>query len=422
MKLHVNLRNATCTDWSDNPINPFDTSSEFYWTWRVLIQNDNKTSNVSQGFSIGCDLSSGYSFNNDNHKYREINDPKFLIDLPKANDTDEIHCIVELHCWESDRNSEMVKIAFANENMEVVAINDLTDLATAAHLLKFDSSYGRYDKEVTVDEENSELIVDGTRIKFLQVKEASKLPWKDLGVDVVLECTGVYETKEKCAEHINAGAKKVVLSAPPKDDTPVYLIGVNENEYNGEDVISNGSCTTNCLAPMIKVLDDNFGVEKGFMTTTHSYTNDQRVQDLPHKDLRRARAAALNIIPTTTGAAKTVGKVIRHLEGQLDGISLRVPTPVVSIVDFICTLKKEATVEEINNSFFEMANGAMKGILAVSDEDCVSMDFKKDSNSAIVDSQLTMVNENLVKVVGWYDNEWGYSCRLVEMAEYISSK
>jgi len=314
------------------------------------------------------------------------------------------------------------KIAFANENMEVVAINDLTDLATAAHLLKFDSSYGRYDKEVTVDEENSELIVDGTRIKFLQVKEASKLPWKDLGVDVVLECTGVYETKEKCAEHINAGAKKVVLSAPPKDDTPVYLIGVNENEYNGEDVISNGSCTTNCLAPMIKVLDDNFGVEKGFMTTTHSYTNDQRVQDLPHKDLRRARAAALNIIPTTTGAAKTVGKVIRHLEGQLDGISLRVPTPVVSIVDFICTLKKEATVEEINNSFFEMANGAMKGILAVSDEDCVSMDFKKDSNSAIVDSQLTMVNENLVKVVGWYDNEWGYSCRLVEMAEYISSK
>ena len=314
------------------------------------------------------------------------------------------------------------KIAFANENMEVVAINDLTDLATAAHLLKFDSSYGRYDKEVTIDEENSELIVDGTRIKFLQEKEASKLPWKDLGVDVVLECTGVYETKEKCAEHLKAGAKKVVLSSPAKDDTPVYLLGVNENEYNGEDIISNGSCTTNCLAPMIKVLDDSFGVEKGFMTTTHSYTNDQRVQDLPHKDLRRARAAALNIIPTTTGAAKTVGKVIKSLEGKLDGISLRVPTPVVSIVDFICILKKEASAEEINEAFSEAAAHAMKGIMATSDEGCVSMDFKKDPHSAIVDLPLTMANGNLVKVVGWYDNEWGYSCRLVEMAEYVSSK
>lgn len=314
------------------------------------------------------------------------------------------------------------KIAFERDDMEVVAINDLTDLPTAAHLLKFDSSYGRYDKEVTIDEKNSELIVDGTRIKFLQEKEASKLPWKELGVDVVLECTGVYETKEKCEEHIKAGAKKVVLSAPPKDDTPVYLIGVNENEYQGENIISNGSCTTNCLAPMIKVLDDNFGVEKGFMTTTHSYTNDQRVQDLPHKDLRRARAAALNIIPTTTGAAKTVGKVITSLKGQLDGISLRVPTPVVSIVDFICTLKKEASVEEINNAFKEADEHSMKGILAVNDENCVSMDFKKDPNSSIVDLPLTMVNGNLVKVVGWYDNEWGYSCRLIEMAEFVCNK
>lgn len=314
------------------------------------------------------------------------------------------------------------KIAFENENMEVVAINDLTDLPTAAHLLKFDSTYGRYDKEVTIDEKNSELIVDGTRIKYLQNKDAASLPWKELGVDVVLECTGVYETKEKCAEHLKAGAKKVVLSAPPKDDTPVYLIGVNENEYKGEDIISNGSCTTNCLAPMIKVLDDSFGVEKGFMTTTHSYTNDQRVQDLPHKDLRRARAAALNIIPTTTGAAKTVGKVIKNLSGKLDGISLRVPTPVVSIVDFICTLKKEASTEEINDAFREASKHAMKGVLAVNDENCVSMDFKKDSNSAIVDLPLTMANGNLVKVVGWYDNEWAYSCRFVEMAEYISRK
>jgi glyceraldehyde 3-phosphate dehydrogenase len=314
------------------------------------------------------------------------------------------------------------KIAYDNDDMEVVAINDLTDLKTAAHLLKFDSSYGRYDKEVEIDEENSELIVDGTRIKFLREKEAGNLPWKDLGVDVVLECTGVYETKEKCAGHIKAGAKKVVISSPPKDDTPVYLRGVNENEYQGEEIISNSSCTTNCLAPMIKILDDNFGVEKGFMTTTHSYTNDQRIQDLPHKDLRRARAAALNIIPTTTGAAKTVGKVIKHLSGQLDGISFRVPTPVVSIVDFICTLKKSASVEEINNAFREEAGHLMKGILAISDEDCVSMDFKKDSHSAIVDLPLTMANGNLVKVVGWYDNEWGYSCRLVEMAEYITSK
>jgi glyceraldehyde 3-phosphate dehydrogenase len=248
------------------------------------------------------------------------------------------------------------------------------------------------------------------------------LPWKELGVDVVLECTGVYEDKEKNAKHIAAGAKKVVLSAPPKDDIPVYLIGVNEHEYQGENIISNGSCTTNCLAPMIKVLDDKFGVEKGFMTTTHSYTNDQRLQDLPHRDLRRARAAALNIIPTTTGAAKTVGKVIKHLNGQLDGISLRVPTPVVSVVDFICTLKQAAKVEEINEAFKNAAENGMRGILAVSEEELVSMDFKGNSSSSIVDLPLTMANGNMAKVVGWYDNEWGYSCRLVEMAKYITSK
>jgi len=315
-----------------------------------------------------------------------------------------------------------LKIAFANENMEVVAINDLGDLKTAAHLLKYDSSYGRYDKDVAIDDKNSELIIDGTRIKFLSEPDPEKLPWKKLGVDVVLECTGVFEDKEKAGKHIKAGAKKVVLSAPAKDDTPVFLLGVNENEYDGEEIISNGSCTTNCLAPMIKVLDDKFGVEKGFMTTTHSYTNDQRVLDLPHKDLRRARAAALNIIPTTTGAAKTVGKVIKHLEGKLDGISLRVPTPVVSIVDFICTLKKEATTEEINAAFKEFSQNEMKGVLAVSDESLVSMDFKGDMHSAIVDLPLTMVNGNLAKVVGWYDNEWGYSNRLVELAEYINGK
>jgi glyceraldehyde 3-phosphate dehydrogenase len=313
------------------------------------------------------------------------------------------------------------KIAFEKDDIEIVAINDLTDLKTAAHLLKYDSSYGKYDKEVNIDEENKELIVEGTRIKFLSEPDPEKLPWKELGVDVVLECTGVFEDKVAAGKHITAGAKKVVLSAPAKDDTPVYLLGVNENEYQGEAIISNGSCTTNCLAPMIKVLDDNFGVEKGFMTTTHSYTNDQRLQDLPHKDLRRARAAALNIIPTTTGAAKTVGKVLKQLQGQLDGISFRVPTPVVSITDFVCVLKKEASKEAIIEAFIEASKNNLKNILAVTNEPLVSMDFKGNPYSAIVDLPLTMANGNLVKVVGWYDNEWGYSCRLVEMAEFISN-
>jgi glyceraldehyde 3-phosphate dehydrogenase len=276
---------------------------------------------------------------------------------------------------------------------------------------------------VTVDEANSELVVDGTRVKYFMEPDPTKLPWKEMEVDVVLECTGVFNKKEDAQKHIDAGAKKVILSAPPNgDDAPVYLLGVNEQEYDGSiDVISNGSCTTNCLAPMIKVLDENFGVEKGFMTTTHSYTNDQRLQDLPHKDLRRARAAALNIIPTTTGAAKTVGKAIHHLKGQLDGISLRVPTPVVSIVDFICVLKKETTAQEINKAYREAAEGELKNILDATDEELVSMDLKMNPHSAIVDLPLTMANGNLVKVVGWYDNEWGYSNRLVEMAEFISN-
>ena len=314
------------------------------------------------------------------------------------------------------------KIAFAKDDLEVVAINDLTDIKTAAHLLKYDSSFGRYDKEVMVDEKNSELIVDGTRIKYFMEKDPANLPWKELGVDVVLECSGVFNSKEKAQKHIDAGAKKVILSAPAKDDTPVYLLGVNAHEYSGESIISNGSCTTNCLAPMIKVLDDNFGVEKGFMTTTHSYTNDQRLQDLPHDDLRRARAAALNIIPTTTGAAKTVAKAIKHLDGQLDGISLRVPTPVVSIVDFICILKKETTAEEINEAFRQAAREGLKNILDATDEELVSMDFKMNPMSTIIDLSLTMINGTLAKVVGWYDNEWGYSNRLVEMAKFVDAR
>ena len=312
------------------------------------------------------------------------------------------------------------KIAFEKENIEIVAVNDLTDIQTAVHLLKYDSVYGRYGREVYADDEKSEIVVEGTRIKYLSEKDPARLPWEDLQVDVVLECTGVFETAAEAGAHIQSGAKKVVLSAPAKDETPVYLLGVNEKEYQGEAIISNGSCTTNCLAPAVKVLNDVFGVEKGFMTTTHSYTNDQRVLDLPHKDLRRARAAGLNIIPTTTGAAKTVSKVIKELAGKLDGISLRVPTPVVSVVDFICNLKKIATVEEINRAFKEAAENGLKGILSLEKEPLVSMDFKGNPHSAIVDASLTMANGNLAKVVVWYDNEWGYANRLVEMAEYIT--
>lgn len=317
------------------------------------------------------------------------------------------------------------KIAFEKENLEIVAINDLTDLKTVAHLLKYDSSYGEYPHTVEIDEQNSFLIVDGKKIKYLSEPDPEKLPWQDFAVDIVLECTGIFEDREKAQKHLKAGARKVVLSAPPKGDIPVYLIGVNEHEYNSEkdNIISNGSCTTNCLAPIIKVLDEKFGLEKGFMTTTHSYTNDQRLQDLPHRDLRRARAAALNIIPTSTGAAKTVGLVMPHLVGKLDGISLRVPTPVVSIVDFICNLKKDVTVEEVNAAFMEaIKTEKLQGILDATQEELVSMDFKGNPHSSIVDLPLTMANGNLVKVVGWYDNEWGYSNRLVEMAELVGNK
>ncbi|MDP1845425.1 MAG: type I glyceraldehyde-3-phosphate dehydrogenase [Candidatus Moranbacteria bacterium] len=315
-----------------------------------------------------------------------------------------------------------LKIALEKENLEVVAVNDLANDKTLAHLLKHDSLYGTYSK--TVEAGEGEIIIDGKKIRSFSEPDPRKLPWKDLGVDIVLECSGVFDDREKAGLHIEAGAKKVILSAPPKgDDIPVYLIGVNEKDIDpSENIISNGSCTTNCLAPMIKVLDEKFGVEKGFMTTVHSYTNDQRILDLPHKDLRRARAAAQNIIPTTTGAAKTVAKVIKSLEGKLNGIAMRVPTPVVSSTDFVCVLKKEATVEEINDAYREAAETYLKNILTVSDEELVSMDFKGNPASAIVDLPLTMANGNLVKVVGWYDNEWGYANRLVEMAELVGSK
>ncbi len=311
------------------------------------------------------------------------------------------------------------KIVFEKEGMEVVAINDLTDIETSAHLLKYDSSYGVYQHDVVVDAEKSEIVIDGKSVKYFSEKDPANLPWKELEVDVVLDCTGIFLDQHSAQKHIDAGAKKVVMSAPPKDDTSIYLLGVNEKEYKGEAIVSNGSCTTNCLAPMIKVLDDLCTIEKGFMTTTHSYTNDQNLLDLPHRDLRRARAAALSIIPTTTGAAKTVGKVIPHLKGKLDGIALRVPTPVVSIVDFICTVENPKTVEEINAAFVEQAAGAMKGILDATTKELVSMDYKMNPFSSIVDLPLTMSQGNLVKIVGWYDNEWAYSNRLVEMGEFI---
>jgi glyceraldehyde 3-phosphate dehydrogenase len=310
-----------------------------------------------------------------------------------------------------------LKVALEKEDIEVVAVNDLADVKTLVHLLKHDSMYGTYAREVEIKDDG--VSINGKSIKFFCEPDARKLPWKDLEIDVVLECSGVFTEKEKAKAHIEAGAKKVILSAPPKSEgIPVYLIGINETDLKSEDdVISNGSCTTNCLAPMIKVLDDSFGVEKGFMTTIHSYTNDQRILDLPHKDLRRARAAAQNIIPTTTGAAKTVAKAMKGLEGRLNGIAMRVPTPVVSVTDFFCTLKKEASVEEINEAYREAADSYLKNILAVSDENLVSMDFKGNPHSAIVDLALTMAQGNLAKIVGWYDNEWGYANRLVEMAQ-----
>ncbi|KKR44349.1 MAG: NAD-dependent glyceraldehyde-3-phosphate dehydrogenase [Candidatus Moranbacteria bacterium GW2011_GWC1_45_18] len=313
-----------------------------------------------------------------------------------------------------------LKIALEKENIEVAAINDLADDKTLAHLLKYDSSYGTYGKSVETG--NGEIIVGGKKIRSLTEPDPTKLPWKDFGVDIVLECSGAFTKKEDAEKHIGAGAAKVILSAPPSGDgVPVYLLGINENEYNpAENVISNGSCTTNCLAPMIKVLDEKFGVEKGFMTTVHSYTNDQRILDLPHKDLRRARGAAQNIIPTSTGAAKTVGKAMKSLEGRLNGISMRVPTPVVSATDFVCVLKREASAEEINEAYRRASAGELKNILEVSEGELVSMDFKGNPASAIVDLPLTMANGNLVKIVGWYDNEWAYANRLVEMAEHIS--
>jgi glyceraldehyde 3-phosphate dehydrogenase len=313
--------------------------------------------------------------------------------------------------------------------LEVVAINDLADPATLAHLLRYDSLYGIYKKTVKFAE-NALLIygtATGKRIKVLAEKDPLNLPWKELGVDIVLECTGRFTDFEGAKKHLAAGAKKVIISAPSKDPKkiPCYILGVNEEKFDPkkDKIVDMGSCTTNCLAPVAKVLNDNFKIVRGFMTTIHSYTNDQRILDLPHKDLRRTRAAALNIVPTTTGAAKAIGRVMPELEGKLDGIALRVPTPTVSILDLICQVEKKATAEEVNYVFKKASERKeLKGILGIEDAPLVSSDYKGNSFSAIVDAPLTMANDNLVKVVAWYDNEWGYACRLAEFAEFIGKK
>lgn len=307
-------------------------------------------------------------------------------------------------------------------DIEVVAINDITDINTNVHLLKYDSNYGRFPGEVKVD--GNDMIVDSRRIKVFMEKDPANLPWKDLGVDLVVESTGVFTDADKASAHIKAGAKKVIITAPAKGEDITIVLGVNESQYDPSKhhIISNASCTTNSLAPVSKVLNDKFGIVSGLMTTTHSYTNDQRVLDLPHKDLRRARAAALNIIPTTTGAAKAIGAVIPELKGKMNGIALRVPTPTVSITDLVCVVSREVTVEEVNKAFEEAASGPMKGILDITYEPLVSMDFKGTTYSTVVDGLSTMTVGNLVKVLAWYDNEWGYSCRVADLVAFVRDK
>ena len=316
------------------------------------------------------------------------------------------------------------RILDKHPDLEVAAINDLTDAKILAHLFKYDSLYGIYNKTVSFTEDS--LTVGDKKIKVFSEKEPKNLPWKNLGIDIVLECSGVFTEIEGAKQHLEAGAKKVIISAPSKSkEMPTFVMGVNEEKYDSkkDNVISMASCTTNCLAPVAKVLNDNFKILRGFMTTSHSYTNDQRILDLPHKDLRRARAAAINIIPTSTGAASAIGRVIPELEGKLDGIALRVPTPIVSILDLICEVEKKTTSQEVNYIFKKASQQkTFQGILGIEDAQLVSSDYKGNSFSAIVDSGLTMAKDNLIKVVAWYDNEWAYACRLAEFAEYIGKK
>jgi glyceraldehyde 3-phosphate dehydrogenase len=308
-------------------------------------------------------------------------------------------------------------------DVDIVAVNDLTDAHTASHLFKYDSSYGRYPGTVTYSADS--LTIDGRPIRLLAERDPGKLPWRDLGVDLVVESTGIFTDANKAKAHLDAGAGRVVISAPAKNEDITIVLGVNEEKFEPakHKIVSNASCTTNCLAPPVKILLDELGIVKGAMTTVHSYTNDQRILDFPHEDLRRARAAAMNIIPTTTGAAKALHLVVPEVKGKLDGFSLRVPTPTVSIIDLVVETEKQTTKDAVNALFRKYERGRMEGILGVSDEPLVSMDYKGDSRSSIIDSLSTMVvGGNLVKVVSWYDNEWGYSCRLADLSAFILEK
>ncbi len=314
-------------------------------------------------------------------------------------------------------------ISQTKTNLDVVAVNDVTDPKTLAHLFKYDSVHGRF--KGTVEAESDGICVNGKSVRVLSVKDPAQLPWKDLGVDLVLESTGLFTDRDKAAAHLTAGAKKVIISAPAKKEDITIVMGVNHQAYDPKKhhVLSNASCTTNCLVPVVKVVLDTFGFERGFMTTVHSYTNDQRVLDLPHKDLRRARAAALNIIPTTTGAAKATALVLPQLKGKIDGVSLRVPTADVSVVDLTCVVSKKTDPEAVNAAFRAAAAGPMKGILAVSDEPLVSADFIGDPHSSTVDAMSTqVVDGTLVHISSWYDNEMGYAMRCVDLLQLLSQK
>ncbi len=308
-------------------------------------------------------------------------------------------------------------------DVEVAAVNDLVDAEMNALLFKHDSTYGAYDG--TVEAGDSSIIIDGREIRILGERDPAALPWGDLGIDIVLESTGLFTDASKARAHLDAGAKKVIISAPATGEDLTVVLGVNEDRYDpaAHHIISNASCTTNCLAPAAKVVNDLFGIERGLMNTIHSYTNDQRILDVAHKDPRRARSAGQNIIPTSTGAAKALALVIPELKGKFDGFSLRVPTPTVSIVDFTATVRRETSVEELNDAFRAAAAGPLEGILGVSDDPLVSTDFKGDSRSSIVDADLTMVlGGTMVKVISWYDNEWGYSCRVADLISFVGAR
>jgi glyceraldehyde 3-phosphate dehydrogenase len=309
------------------------------------------------------------------------------------------------------------------QDLEVVAINDITDTHTNAHLLKYDSTYGRFPGEVSATEDS--LVVNGHKIQVVAQRDPGQIPWGDFGVDIVIESTGLFTDASKASAHLKGGAKKVIISAPAKGEDLTIVLGVNENMYDPakHTIISNASCTTNCLAPAAKVLNDSFGIERGLMNTIHSYTNDQRILDQVHKDLRRARTAGANIIPTTTGAARALSLVIPELKNRFDGMSLRVPTVTVSIVDFVAVIRKEATKEQINQAFKDAVAGPLKGILNYTDEPLVSSDFRGDPHSSTIDGENTMVlGGNLVKVLAWYDNEWGYSSRVADLTQFIAQK